>query len=243
MNNLFDFTGKKILITGASSGIGREIAIYLSSLGAQCVITGRNQEELESTKRQLKNEKGTAIIANLTDEVQLEKLFREAVKDGKKLDGLIYSSGVIPTIPLRTLTKEKIVSVFDINIISFILAVRFFAKSTFSNSGSIIGISSIASVQPEKCQALYAATKGAMNSAVQSLAIELAEKNITINCVLPGVTGIKNTQDEELNKLSQKQLFGPVNSTEIAAMCAYLLSDSAKYITGRQFYCDNGRLI
>ena len=243
MNKLFDFTGKKILVTGASSGIGREIAIYLSSLGVQCVITGRNQEELENTKKQLQNDKSIAITAELTDEAQLENLFKESVKDGKKLDGLVYSSGVVPTIPLRVLTKEKLTDIFDINIISFILAVRLYAKHSFSNAGSIIGISSIASVQAEKCQALYAATKGAMNSAVQALAIELAEKNININCVLPGVTAIKNKHSDEVDLLSQKQLFGAVDSTDIAALCAFLLSGAARHTTGRQFYCDNGRFL
>ena len=243
MNNPFDFTNKKILITGASSGIGREIAIYLSTLGAQCVITGRNQEELENTKMQLRNDKGIAISAELTDEMQLESLFLSAVEDGKKLDGLVYSAGVVPTIPLRVLNKEKILSVFDINIISFILSVRLYAKNSFSNAGSIVGISSIASVQAEKCQALYAATKGAMNSAVQSLAIELAEKNININCVLPGVTKIKNKQSDEVDFLSQKQVFGAVDSTDVAALCAFLLSNAARHTTGRQFYCDNGRFL
>lgn len=234
---------KKILVTGASSGIGRQIAILLSKLGAITVLTGRNESELKKTKEQLCISKSIILPADITDEEQLKRLFILATQDGIKLDGMVYSSGVVPILPLRNTTKEKLLSIFDINIISFILACKYFSKNSVKDGASIIGISSIASVQPEKCQSLYAATKGAMNSAVQALAIELAEKNININCVLPGVTAIKNKKSDMVDLLSQKQLFGAVDSTDIATLCSYLLSDAAKHTTGRYFYCDNGRFL
>lgn len=234
---------KKILVTGASSGIGRQIAICLSKTGAKLVLTGRNRTELKKTQFQLITCSSTIISADLTNEEQLQKVFTFATEDGIKLDGMVYSSGVIPTIPLRNTSKEKLFSVFDINIISFIIACKYFCKNSVKESGSIVGISSIASVRPEKCQSLYAATKGAMNSAVQALAIELADKNITINTVLPGVTALKNHDSEEVDRLSEKQLFGAVDADDVASMCAFLLSDCAKHITGRQFYCDNGRFL
>lgn len=242
-NNIFNFSGKKILVTGASSGIGREIAVFLSSLGAQCVITGRNVEELEKTRCQINCNDVISISSELTDEYQLKELFEKSVEDGKKLDGLVYSSGVVPIIPLRVLSKEKIMQVFDINVVSFILAVQLFSKRTISEGGSVVGVSSIAAIQPEKAQSLYAATKGAMNSAVQALAIELAEKGININTVLPGVTSRTDGESVEIEMLSRKQIFGSVAPSTIASLCAFLLCENARNITGRQFFCDNGRLL
>lgn len=234
---------KKILITGASSGIGRQIAICLSKVGAILVLTGRNESELKKTQEQIGEENVSIVPADLTDEMQLTRVFDLSMKDGIKYSGMVYSSGIIPTIPLRNITKNKLISVFDINIISFILACKYFSKNSVKNGASIVGISSIASIQPEKCQGLYASTKGAMNSAVKALAIELADKNISINCLLPGVTAIKNQESEEVDRLSEKQLFGAVDANDIASLCTFLLSDCAKYITGRNFFCDNGRLL
>lgn len=234
---------KKILITGASSGIGRQVAVYLSRLGAFVVLTGRNEVELNRTQDLLGNCKSIIIPADLTEENQLKDVFDTATIDGKKLDGMVYSAGLVPTIPLRNLTKSKIASTFDINVVSFILTCKYFCKKAVKSRASIIGISSIAAVQPEKCQCLYSATKGAMNSAIQALAIELAEKNITINSILPGVTSVKNQVSEDVARLSNKQLFGAVDADDIAGLCVFLLSDCADKITGRMFFCDNGRLL
>jgi len=242
MINLLDFSNKKILVTGASSGIGKTTAIYLSNLGASLVLQGRNQEKLNETKKLLNGVNHILIDADLTEVDDAGNLFDRAVSDGVKLNGLVYSAGVIPTIPLPVLTRKKMQEIMDINFYSYIEMVRQFAKKKYTNGGSIVAVSSIASVQPELCQTIYSASKSAVNAATQSLSIELAKKNIRLNTIFPGVVIPENASlDDQLAQLASPQLLGLIRSNDVAGAIAFLLSDMAKFITGRNLYFDAGR--
>lgn len=242
MCNPLDFSNKRILVTGASSGIGREIAVYLSRLGASLILTGRKNDALKETEVLLADRnRCELIIGDLTSSTFIEELIKESVKDGKKLDGLVYVPGIYPLIPLRMITKDKMQDFFNINYFPFIEIVKYFSKIGAERRSSIVAISSIAAVAPEKCQTIYSATKAAINASVQALALELVSKNININSIMPGAVKTDNFSDEEIAELSSKQILGVLTPEDVAGMCAFLLSDMTKCVTGRNFYCDAGR--
>ncbi|MEC4566072.1 SDR family oxidoreductase [Paenibacillus sp. CMAA1739] len=243
MLNPIDFSNQKILVTGASSGIGKTTAMYLSNLGASLVLHGRNREGLYQTKELLNGTNHTLISSDLTELDDVSNIFEQAVSDGVKLNGLVYSAGVMPIIPLPQLTREKIRAIMDINFYSYIEMIRQFAKKKYSNDGNIVAVSSIASLQPEACQTIYSASKSAMNAATQSLSFELVKKNIRINTIFPGVVRPENVMaDDDLNQLAGPQILGLIRSDDVAGAIAFLLSDMAKFITGRSLYFDAGRL-
>ena len=239
-NSLSD---KHILITGASSGIGRETAVVLSNSGAKLLLNGRKIAELEKTQQMLAGQGHHIIPADLSEINDMSFLFDSIVQTGGKLDGMVYCAGIIPVTPLRSLSIVKIEEAMRINFYAFVDMVRCYVKQKYSNGGSIIGISSIASVKPEKGQTAYAATKAAMNTAIEVIAQEIAGKGIRINTVLPGVTRI-TSHDEAENEQTiypvERQILGLINPADIGKMCRYLLSNEAKSITGRKFYIDGG---
>jgi NAD(P)-dependent dehydrogenase (short-subunit alcohol dehydrogenase family) len=128
----------------------------------------------------------------------------------------------------------------DTNFYSFVEMVRQYVKRKYSDGGSIVVVSSIASVQPEACQTIYAASKAAVNAVVQAVSLELAKRHIRINAILPGV--VRPDQiSPEVDELAKGQLLGLIDAADVAGAIAFLLSDMAKYVTGRNLYLDAGR--
>ena len=243
---LVDLDGRKILVTGASSGIGRSVAILLSELGAIVVLCGRNQERLDETRALMKNsEKHMQFTFDVRDYGKYEEVFKKAVSDGNKLDGMVHCAGVAKAVPLRVMRHEDILDMLEINYVSFMELTQLYAKKKFSNSGSVIAISAANSHYPQKCMSIYAASKAALEAAVKSLALELATQQIRINCVVPGAidtTMMRGIDDNELQKILNKQLLGVGQPKDVANMIAFMLSDAAKFITGRSLYVDGGLL-
>jgi len=248
--NPLDFSERKILVTGASSGIGQATAIYLSNLGAQIVLNGRNKERLNSTLLRLIGEKHQIAIADLAKEEDLSSLFEKIVSDGVKLNGIVHCAGIPFVMPLQSLTKKRLSEVMENNYFPFVELVRQYAKKKYSNGGSIVCISSILSVQPRAYETGYIASKAAMNASVTSLAFELAKKKIRINGILAGnimTEMVKKTlkecdNKEHLKNFIDKSLLGIGEPDDIASVCAFLLSDMSKFITGRNIYVDGGLL-
>lgn len=249
MYNPFDFTNKKILVTGASSGIGKAIAIALSEQGAKVVLIARNESRLDETLSQMVGEGHLKICLDLGETEDLSPIFKEIVSDGIKLDGLVHCAGVSGTTALRMLSRKRIEETMKINYYSFLELVRQYSKNKFSNGGSIVGISSISSKNPGKCQTVYGGSKSAMNASVAALSIELLDKNIRINTIMPAMVGtsmLKEAFDSELVGNSDymegafnRQLKGMIKPEEIANVCMFLLSDASSTITGREIYADN----
>lgn len=248
--NPLNLYGRKILVTGASSGIGRATATYLSKLGASVVLNGRNEEQLELTQSQLSGEGHKICAMSLTESESLEPLFDSALWDGKKLDGLIHCAGIPCVMPLRVLDKKHTAEVMDVNFFSFVELVRQYAKKKYSSGGSIVGVSSILSVQPRGYEAGYIAAKGAMNAAIGSLAFDLAPRKIRINGILAGNIMTEMTKrtleqfenESHLQQVMEKSLLGLGEPDDIASVCAFLVSDMSRFITGRLLYADGGLL-
>lgn len=244
--NPLDLSNRKILVTGASSGIGRATAIYLSKLGARLVITGRNEQRLNDTMQQLRGNGHLHIIADLSQLEDMCSIYDEATKDGVKLNGLVHCAGIANVVPLNGLTRTKMFDEMNINYFTFIGLVRQYVKRKYSDAGSIVGISSIAADRAGQCQTNYAASKAAMDIAAQSLSIELAKKGIRINTVLPGLILTEMVERAEyvgidMNEINKVQLLGMGEAEDVASACAFLISDMSRLITGRQLFVDGGR--
>lgn len=247
MINPMELTGKRIMVTGASSGIGKETAILLSNLGAQVVLLGRDEQRLAETKDNLSGDGHVSISLELREFEKYADAFKQIKETGKKLDGFVHCAGIAKVIPLKVASANVIWDMFAVNYVSFMELIKHFAKKTNSDGGSVVCLSAINAHYPQKCMSVYAATKGALEMAVSSLAVELFEKKIRVNAVVPGpiatpmAASFSEVSGEESNIVGQ-QLMALGEPADIANMTAYLLSDASKFITGRKFYVDGGRL-
>ena len=241
MKNFFDFTGKKYLVTGASSGIGRSTAINLSRQGASVVLVARDEARLNETLQQMDGRGHTIVFLDLARKEDLTELFTTAMNDGVKLDGLVHCAGIATILPLALLERANMRECMDVNFYSFIELVRQASKKKFrAEMMNIVAISSIAALYPKKCQTIYAASKAALNAVVQTLALELANKHIRINCICPGAVDTKvQSYVTELNP----QMLGTLKPEQIACSVMYLLSEASSSMTGRCLFADGGMVI
>ena len=241
-----DFSGKKIMVIGSASGIGRQTSILLSQLGASIVLVDKDENMLYDVKKMMPDNFKHFVFAYDVKNIEAGKsLFDEAVKDGVKLDGLVYTVGVAKPVPLRVMSYKEFENIFLVNYFGFINCVSLYAKKKYNNGGSIVGISAVNTHNPQKCMTLYAATKAAIESSVKTLALELVDQNIRINAVIPGAvaTPMSNSVNiETLNSIVSKQLLGIQKPEEVANFIVFLLSNRSSAVTGRCIYADGGML-
>lgn len=247
MKNPMELTGQRILVTGASSGIGKETAILLSQLGADVVITGRDVERLDLTYNELSQGSHVQIPFDLNDFDGYGELFKQIRNSGEKLTGLVHCAGIAKVIPIKVVSYQNIIETMQVNFISFMELVKHFSKKTNSSGGSIACISAINAHYPQKCMSVYAASKGALEMAVSSLAVELFDKDIRVNSVVAGPIRTEMAQQNEdtlgeESNIVGRQLMTIGEPEDIANMVAYLMSNASKFITGRNVYVDGGRL-
>ena len=243
---MYDLNSKTILVTGASSGIGREVAIELSRKGAIVIITGRNEERLVDTFNCLfsgNGQKHLQVIADLDVDEQIEKLATESFA----VDGLVCCSGINDKAPIKHVSRDKIEKMYNANVYGPMLLVKELVKKKKLNKGaSIVFISSISSIYATVSNALYASSKGAINSLVKVLALELAPKKIRVNAIMPGMvrTGMINAyglSEEEMNAVIKGYPLGRIGEPEdIAKAVAFFISDDSSWITGANLVVDGG---
>lgn len=250
MENIISLEERRIVVTGASSGIGKDTAILLSRMGAKIVLVARRKEKLCEVMDSLSGEGHAFYCADLRQIDEIEDLVKTIVAQQGKLDGLVYAAGVTIPIPLMQFKPEKVRDMFDINFFGFYEIVRQICKKGRFNEGMrIVGISSTAATIGNKTQSVYSASKAAMDGAVRSIAREVADKKICINTVAPGMTATdmyanylnKNGEDSKTNQeLLRRQYLGIANTTDIANAIAYLISPAARFITGTSLLVDGG---
>lgn len=249
MWNPFDFTGKKVVVTGASSGIGRATAVKLSQQGAAVFIVGRNEERLKETISLMSGEGHRYYIKDLSEDGCVRDIYDDIVSDGSKIDGLVYCAGITRVVAVNMLGKKSMDESMTVNLYSFSEMAGLLSKKKYHNKASIVGISSIAARYPQKCQGAYVAAKAAMNAIVSSMAIELANKDIRINSVMPGSvntemlrTAFEGKTDDDINRALNCQVLGLSEPEDISDVIMFLLSDASRMITGREIYADGGYL-
>ena len=248
MRNFFDFTGKKYLVTGASSGIGRAAAVELARQGAYVAINGRNIDRLNDTARQIQQLGGKSQVLPLDigKAENLAGLFDEIISDGVKLDGLVHCAGVAVVRPISAMNRAAMEETMSVNLYAFLELVKQASKKKYrAERMSIAAISSIGSLTPRKCQTIYTASKAALNNVIQALAVELADKNIRINGIIAGPVDTemaRHSQDSGQLAQLRHTLYGMMKPEQIANAVMYLLSDASDTMTGRYLFADGGAL-
>ena len=245
----FNYSGKRILVTGASSGIGLSISKTLSEAGAEVIMVARNPEKLASAAETL-GIKGFYPI-DLSDIPNLGAQIETIIKERGPLDGFVHSAGIGTVRPIKMCTYDFMRRMMDINFFSFIEIVRVITKKKNFNEGmGIVGISSVSAEEGNQSKTGYCASKAAMNGAIRCLAKELAPKKIRVNAVMPGITRtaifdqiMDNGGDsEDLKGILQRQYLGICEPENIASTVAFLLSEESNFITGSAIAVDSGRL-
>lgn len=251
MINPIDLSGKNILVTGASSGIGKGIAIYLSKIGANIIMAARNEENLKETYNELEPGNHSYYLIDLNNLEEIEGMVDSICCDGRKLNGIVHSAGISRTIPVQYLKLDDLKSIMCVNFYSFVELVKHFSKRKYNdNGGSIVAISSISSKVGARGLTAYCASKGALDSAIRSMALELAAKNIRINSIAPsmirtkiydGLLELVNNKDFETD-LKKRQIMGLGEPDDVAGAAAFLLSNASRFITGTSMVVDGGYL-
>jgi len=244
MYNPFSLVGKTILVTGASSGIGRSIAIECSKMGATIILTARNKERLNETLSQMVGDGHSVIVADL----HIEKERRHLMENLPMLHGLVNCAGVVKTLPFSFINSEALTSVMNVNFTAPVLiSAELIKRKKIIKNGSIVFISSVAGVASVSMgNSIYSASKGAINGVAKNMALELASKGIRVNCVNPGAIEthilddgiITKEQLEESKKHYPLKRFG--KPEEVAFAVIYLLSDASSWVTGSNLFIDGG---
>ncbi len=250
MFDLHAFDGKRILITGAGSGIGKASAQLLASLGAEIILVGRNADKLSDTAHQIGSDRVECIALDLCAFDQYGLLFDKSINKGK-LDGLLHCAGIAKPTPVKALSMTSVTELFATNLFSFFMLTKWFSKKKYSNNGaSIVACSAVNVHYPQKCMCVYEASKGGLESAVRGMAEELyTGRKLRINALVigPVVTPMAGFPDGDLRAVGMHSdvtpnLMGMASPAAVASMAAFLLDDSSAYTTGRNFYVDGGRL-
>lgn len=250
--NPFSLEGKTIVVTGASSGIGQQVAISCSKMGAKVTLIGRNTERLNETLSQMEGDGHFSFSYDLTDYEHQKELVASIVDKMGPIHGLVNCAGISTVLPFKMMKPDKVDEYFKTNVYATIELTRqvLNAKNVSKEGASVIFFASVMGCVGEMAKSLYSFTKGALISGSRSLAIEYAPKKIRINVVSPGVveTSINKNQPylADPDKRAQTEAMHPLGigkTEDIANACIYLLSDASHWVTGQNLIVDGGYTI
>ena len=237
----FSLEGKTILVTGASSGIGRACARMAAEMGARLILSARNESRLQETLNQLKGRGHEVCVLDLLDN---RALLPWAEHLGE-VDGVVHAAGVAKVAPFRMASESHLDDLMQVNYKAPVLLTQAMLKTKkIRPNASLVFISAVADHIAPVGTAVYAASKAALNAAVRSLALETAKHKIRANCVSPGYVStpmlerlVSTTSVDEFQKLSP---LGEIQPDDVAASVAYLLSDAARWVTRSRLVIDGG---
>ena len=241
--NPFSLEGKTILVTGASSGIGRGIAIACSKMGANVLVNGRNESRLKETLQLLEGESNKIVVADLSNSAKVTEMVTEL----PKLDGIVHCAGIGQRVLCKQLRERDLDEMMDVNFKApVMLQTELLKQKKINKAASIVFIASIAADSPTVGNSMYSASKGAIISYANCLSIELAPRLIRVNCISPamvwtdlifkgGITEEELREDE--NKYPLKRYGTP---EDIANLSIYLLSDASSWMTGSNIRISGG---
>lgn len=242
--NPFSLEGKTILVTGASSGIGRAAAIECSKMGAKIIVTARNEERLLETLNTLEGEGHQLYICDLNDEAAIDNM----VAALPEIQGLVNNAGFTKLLPIQFISSADVNNLIQVNTVAPMLMLqKLLKKKKLKKGASVVFTSSLAGLG---CctvgNSMYSASKGAISAFVKCAALELASKNIRVNAVCPGMvdTGILNSgtvTEEQMSEDMKNYPLGRYGRPEdVAWAMIYLLSDASNWLTGDNLIIDGG---
>lgn len=241
--NPFSLKGKTILVTGASSGIGRGIAVTCSKMGASVIINGRNKTKLEDTLSLMDGDGHGIEAGDLTESSSVKHI----VEKLPKLDGVVHCAGIGQRIPCKDLHSDDVNQVMDVNFKApVMLQAELLRQKKINKAASIIFVASIASWSPSFGNSVYSASKGAIISYANCLAIELAARRIRVNCISPAMvwTDLIKNDVVELEQLKEDEMKYPLKRygqpEDIANLAVYMLSSASSWMTGSNVKISGG---
>lgn len=247
--NPFSLESKNIIVTGASSGIGQQVAISCSKMGARVILIGRNEERLKDTTSQMDGEGHLVFSFDLTNLDGMKSLVSDIVAKTGPINGLVNCAGISTTNLFKLTKPEELDKFFRANVFSgYFLTQECTRMGNFSkDGGSVIFFSSIAGSFGEVGKSTYGMTKAALLNLAKHLACELAKKKIRVNAISPGAIctpinmNLPHMKDPEKRAaLEAQHLLGLGETTDVANACIYLLSDASRWVTGTNLFVDGG---
>lgn len=243
----FRLDGKTILITGASSGIGRAVAMHCAEAGATIIGIGRNEKALDDVLSRLSPGSHQKIIQDLTAEGALQTLIAQT----GAVDGLVHCAGIVEPYPLSFLSRKKIDQTFSINYYVPVELTSLLLKNKKVNkNASIVFMSSIAAHHPFIGGATYASSKAALEAFARTVALEYGAKGIRANCLAPAMVKTKifddmakNVEKQTVDAHISKYPLGVGEPADVANACVFLLSGASRWITGITIRLDGGLLL
>ena len=244
-----DFENRQVVVTGASSGIGRAIAVELSRLGARVVLVGRNRSELEQTRERAGALETRILVLDLQARADLLTIVREIVREDGRIYGLCHCAGIVETRPLTSFQADSFGAMMQVNFLAGIELAQVVSRRDImtDDGGSILLMSSIYGWAGVPGQIGYSATKGAVLAAARAMAVELARRKIRVNTLSPGLVWTPMTRKalaalspEQSRNLEQSYPLGPGDPEDVARAAAFLLAPQSKWITGTDLIVDGG---
>jgi NAD(P)-dependent dehydrogenase (short-subunit alcohol dehydrogenase family) len=241
-------TGRTVLVTGASSGIGRDTAILLSELGARVVLTARNLERLKETHSRMEGGGHSIEVFDLDNADKIPGWLKSVTAKCGPLDGLVHCAGAVHTIPVALASVPKIESLMRTNVTSAIMLVRAFRAPGCANRGSgIVFLSSTSGIVGVPNISTYSATKAALIGFARSAALELATSGFRLNCVAPGLVQTEMLDrsrevmtDEQFEALRRKYPLDLGRVRDVSHAIVFLLAETGRWITGSTLIVDGG---
>jgi NAD(P)-dependent dehydrogenase (short-subunit alcohol dehydrogenase family) len=246
--NPMDMTGRSVLVTGASSGLGRGVSILLSQLGSRVILVGRNTEQLEISKTRMQGDDHVVAPFDISDVDAIPKWMKSIAADVGPISGLVHSAGVHFTHPLRILKTERVDDLMRVNFTSAIgLTKGLRQRGVRAESSSVVYISSVMAIVGRQGVSAYAASKGALVALSKSLALELADEKIRVNCVAPGHVRTEMAEKaeqllspEQIASIEDMHPLGLGEPEDVANTVAFLLADTGRWMTGQTLVIDGG---
>lgn len=243
---IYDFTGERYVVTGASSGMGRQVAMELAENGADVLALGRNEERLSALRAE-KTEHIVIASLDVCDSDAMEEAVAAFVASRGKLNGGVHAAGVSDMTPLRGYDRETAQRVMDINFWAGMDLLQLVTRAKYGEAGtSTVLFSSTYAVSPAKGMFTYAATKAAVNTALRAAAKEICAKGHRVNSVLPGWVKTPMTeeagQSRDISDVVSRHLLGSGKTQDVSGVVLFLLSDAARWITGTNVVVDGGYL-
>ena len=248
MHNPMAIDGRTVLVTGASSGLGRAISILVSKLGGRVVLVARSEHRLAETMSLLDGGEHRVEPFDLNQLDAIPGWMKKLDSEVGALDGLVHSAGLHATLPLRVLKPSRLDELMKVNVsAAMALTKGFRQRGVRAEQGSVVYLASVAALAGSAGNAGYSATKGALVSMCRSLAVELATEQIRVNCLAPGwvptelaAKAESKLEDAQLQAISDMHPLGLGRPDDVANAAAFLLADTGRWVTGQTLVIDGG---